>query len=116
MIGVSSDMVLESVVLSFLLGVFSGAFRALIFGTLSFFRLLLSRAEKSGKTRREKRFLINVFDFFFFFAVGILYLLVLYVGTDGVFFVSSAVSLCIGFCLGKGFVCAFLKLLVKIKK
>ena len=115
MIGVSSDMVLESVVLSFLLGVFSGAFRALILGTLSVFRLL-SRAEKAGKTRREKRFLINVFDFFFFFAVGILYLLVLYVGTDGVFFVSSAVSLCIGFCLGKGLVCAFFKLLIKIKK
>ena len=116
MIGVSSDMIFGSVVLSFLLGVAFGALRAVLFGVFRALHTLLSRIKKEAKAKRESRLFFNAFDFLFFTVMGILYLLVLYVSTDGVFFVSSASMLFLGFYLGKKLMGAFFALFSKSKR
>ena len=97
MISVTSDMIFKSVVFSLILGAVSGLIYSVWHVFSSFFMEVAFRLLKRQKRAPRRSFLPNLFDFLFFLSVGIVYILILYAFTDGIFYLISLVSLLVGF-------------------
>ena len=102
MITLHSDMILTSVIFTSVFGVLSG-------GAYSLLRHLLWRIRKvfvrilgvKNNSERRHSILLNLFDGFFVFTVGLVYTLSSYTLVDGVLEIYSAVTLVIGIFVGK---------------
>ena len=101
MISVSSDMILRAVLASATPGILCGALYSVILGI---YRLLsgafLKLIKHTGRARKNP-FSENVYDFIFTLAMGIGFVLILYVFTDGVFYFLPLFALFITFFLTK---------------
>ena len=102
MIALHSDMILTSVIFTSVLGVLSG-------GAYSLLRHLLWRIRKvfvrilgvKNNSERRHSILLNLFDGFFVFTVGLVYMLSSYTLVDGVLEIYSIIALLIGIVAGK---------------
>ena len=112
MISVTSSMIFGAIAASLVLGVISGVTYAFLLGIYAvatrLFAAILKR-EKEVQTNSAWR---NIFDFFFTLTVGVVYVLILYAFTDGVFFILPLLALFLGVMAGK----RFLKVLFAFKK
>ena len=102
MISVTTGMIFRVVACSAIFGFLLGA----IYALNSCLLLLIGCVIQKRKTHKNKRNItswiaINIFDFFFATAGGIVYLLILYVFADGVISVYSILTYAIAFLFGK---------------
>ena len=100
MISVTTDMIFRAVIFSLVLGVSSGVVYSLILALCVVMGGIVDHGKKRKKSYGRSAFVFkNLFDFFFTLTVGIAYLLILYVCTDGTFNIISLMSLLFGFLL-----------------
>ena len=110
MIGVTSDMILKSVVLSLILGLISGGAKGVLHTFFILFKKLQKPEIPKNTTVRGNAVFGNLFDFWFTLVLGIIYVLILYVSTDGAFYFVSLVALFLGFVFAKSLSVFMLKL------
>lgn len=97
MISVTTDMILRSVLFSLILGgIFGGIYTFLRLNVL-LLKKLFSCLFKRNFVMKKRPFLPEVFDFLFILTLGLAYVLLLYVFTDGVFYPVSLIALFLGF-------------------
>ena len=108
MISVTSDMIFRSVLYSLILGALSGLMYTLAVYVFRLLFRMLVRRDFCEINHMSIRIFRNTADFIFSFSIGVLYLLVLYAFTDGVFNLVSLTALFVGFFSFRGTLRIFL--------
>lgn len=103
MISLPSNIILVSVFFSLVFGSICGFIYTLIRFVFSIlYRLAKNISKCRIELKSQRNLIINIFDFLFFFSVGIVHLIFAYVLVDGVFEIYSLIMLFVGFVVSKG--------------
>lgn len=109
-------MILGAIVASLTVGILSGAVYAFFTDGAMLLSRLFHRIFKRKSRGKKPTVISHAFDFFFTLTVGIVYVLILYAFTDGVFFFLPLCAIFLGILLGKRIIGALFGLSVTNKR